>query len=121
MDWEPTRISKLTQRQNLELADKQTEWVDKSERDKCYREGRCLRCGRTECSAPLVPPLARRRSHVFGQKGPNPVKKTRPVMEALVDESDLDSHSSSSEQIESDDEESKDWLLVEVVAWSHRR
>jgi hypothetical protein len=24
MDWEPTRISKLTQRQNLELADKQT-------------------------------------------------------------------------------------------------
>jgi hypothetical protein len=105
MDWEPTKISKIIQRQNGELEGKRAKWVDQEELNRRRKEGRCYRCGRTGCNVaecPLLPP--RRPPQARRAR----VKRTRPVLSAAVDEDDTPAEDSSSDQTENSDEELKE-------------
>lgn len=92
MDWEPTKISRMIQKQNKGLQGKRAKWVDQEELDRRRKEGRCFRCGRTNCSAakcPLLPP--KRPTQTTEVKA----KKSKPVLNAVVDEDDVETDSSS--------------------------
>jgi hypothetical protein len=83
MDWEPTKISRMVQKQNEKLNGKRAKWVNQEELDRRRSEGRCFRCGRTGCSVgecPLLPP--RRPPQTMKVQG----RRTRPVLEAAIDE-----------------------------------
>jgi hypothetical protein len=83
MDWEPTKINRVIQKQNRELQGKRAKWVDQEELDRRRKEGRCFRCGRTGCSVaecPLLPP--RRPSQATKVQA----KRTKPVLDAVIDE-----------------------------------
>jgi hypothetical protein len=83
MDWEPTKISHMIQKQNEKLRGKRAKWVDQDELDRRRKEGRCFRCGRTGCSVsecPLLPP--KRPPQAMKVQG----KRTRLVFEAAIDE-----------------------------------
>ncbi|KAM4061963.1 retrotransposon gag protein [Hirsutella rhossiliensis] len=113
MEWEPTlqasakvnaartRSDKNTyghqsnRPEDQALLGKRAKWVDQTEMDARYREGRCLRCGRDNCriercplAAPIRPANATRRTRV------NAVAPTRPaVTNAEIAEDEASSHS----------------------------
>ncbi|KAM4059910.1 retrotransposon gag protein [Hirsutella rhossiliensis] len=113
MEWEPTlqasakvnaartRSDKNTyghqsnRPEDQALLGKRAKWVDQTEMDARYREGRCLRCGRDNCriercplAAPIRPANATRRTQV------NAVAPTRPaVTNAEIAEDEASSHS----------------------------
>lgn len=83
MDWEPTKISRVIRQANKELEGKRAKWVDRAEMDRRRKEGRCLRCGRTGCNVaecPLLPP--RRPSQATKVQA----RRTKPVLDAVIDE-----------------------------------
>jgi hypothetical protein len=83
MDWEPAKISKLIRKQDKELAGKRAKWVDKAEMDLRAKEGRCFRCGRSGCRVERCPLLPARNPR---SQPAVRAKKSRPVVEAAVEE-----------------------------------
>jgi hypothetical protein len=85
MDWEPTKISRVIQKQNKELRGKRAKWVDQEELDRRRKDGRCFRCGRTGCNVAECPLLPAKRP---SQTARVQAKRTKPVLDAVVDEDD---------------------------------
>jgi hypothetical protein len=59
MDWEPTKVNQVARQKDDQLKGKRAKWVEQDEMRKRREEGRCLRCGRSECriaKCPLLPP-----------------------------------------------------------------
>ncbi|KAK4170789.1 hypothetical protein QBC36DRAFT_341288 [Triangularia setosa] len=103
MEWEPTRINQAIQKANRELRGKRAKWVDQIEIDRRKSEGRCLRCGRTGCridKCPLLP--AKRPQPTIDTR----VGKSKPVLQAEVEEEDEESDQYALDQ--SEDESLKD-------------
>jgi hypothetical protein len=104
MDWEPTTVNRAEQRpsnnKDQGLRGKRAKWVQQDELDKRRVEGRCLRCGRSNCRIARCPLLPARPPTVApaqsARRGRRPfeetaVKRGQPVIEdALVEDSDSD-------------------------------
>jgi hypothetical protein len=97
MDWEATKISRAIQRANEELVGKRAKWVDQAEIDRRRKEGRCLRCGRTGCWLDKCPLQPAKRPQLPAR---STAKRTKPVMEAAVEEDDRESDVAPSDQSE---------------------
>lgn len=84
------------------LLGKRAKWVEQTEMDARYREGRCLRCGRDNCrvercplAAPVRPVTATRRTQV------NAAVPSRPAVTiAAIAEEDEDTASHSDEDLD---------------------
>jgi hypothetical protein len=103
MEWEPaptpsTQINTMRPRKNVNgfpskrpqdklLLGKRAKWVDQTEIDNRLKEGRCLRCRRTDCRVAMCPLAAPKRPG--SQARVNSVRSGRVVTETAVEE-DLD-------------------------------
>jgi hypothetical protein len=120
MEWEPTpqafsQVNAARTRSNKNingypskrpedqaLLGKRAKWVEQTEMDARYREGRCLRCGRDNCrvercplAAPVRPVTATRRTQV------NAAVPSRPAVTiAAIAEEDEDTASHSDEDLD---------------------
>ncbi len=103
MDWEPTRVSRMIQQDNPKLAGKRAKWIDDKEKERRRKEGRCFRCGRTGCVVAECPLLPARPPPGLARANYSQVKKSRPVVKALVEDTE-DEGSMSYDQSEADDE-----------------
>ncbi|KAK1914042.1 hypothetical protein P3342_007288 [Pyrenophora teres f. teres] len=103
MEWEPTttvRINAAQGRRNTNgypskrpedqpLLGKRAKWVEKSEIEKRWKEGRCLRCGRDDCKvercplAAAIPPSVKIQKNVVSASR---VKVTTAAVEDTEDE-----------------------------------
>jgi hypothetical protein len=90
MDWEPTRVNRMAQTDD-HLRGKRAKWVDQAEMTKRRREGRCLRCGRSECQIANCPLLPARRPRA-GNTNQTRVNK---VYQAALEDEDEDRGSES--------------------------
>jgi hypothetical protein len=100
MEWEPiptqnTQVNAMRPRKNANgfpskrpqdksLLGKRAKWVDQTEIDSRLKEGRCLRCGRTDCrlaTCPLAAPI-----RPGSQSKVNSVRSGHVVTEAAVEE-----------------------------------
>jgi hypothetical protein len=107
MDWEPTKISRMVQRENRKLAGKRAKWVDEKETERRRKEGRCFRCGRTGCQVAECPLLPARPPSGLTRANHSRAKKTKPVVKALVEDTE-DEGSTSYDQSGDSDEELKE-------------
>jgi hypothetical protein len=96
----------MIQQDNPKLVGKRAKWIDEKEKERRRREGRCFRCGRTGCvvaECPLLPA----RSPGSARANHSQVKKSKPVVKALVEDTE-DEESASYDQTETDEEELKE-------------
>ncbi|PWO19676.1 hypothetical protein PtrARCrB10_11820, partial [Pyrenophora tritici-repentis] len=110
MEWEPTttvRINAAQGRRNTNgypskrpedqsLLGKRAKWVEKSEIEKRWKEGRCLRCGRDDCKVERCPLAAAIPPSVKIQK--NVVSASRAKVTTAAVEDTEDEEISSSDQ-----------------------
>jgi hypothetical protein len=93
MDWEPTHAKKAKVSKDQHLKGKKAKWVDQAEMDKRREEGRCFRCGRSECRLERCPLKAARRPTTGA-------KKAKPVTEAAIEEDDSSDRTTSDSENE---------------------
>lgn len=99
MDWEPTKISRATLKQNKELKGKRAVWVDQEEMERRAKESRCFRCGRRECRVDRCPlkPARRQDAARTGAKKARPgtqkakARKAKAVTIEVASESEAES------------------------------
>lgn len=88
MDWESTKANRAVLQDDEKLRGKRAKWVDRVEMGKRRKEGRCLRCGRSECRinrCPLLP-----------AQPPTPITRAQKVDQALIEEDPVDDKSDQS-------------------------
>jgi len=107
MDWEPTKVSRMVQRDNPKLAGKRAKWIDEREKERRRKEGRCFRCGRTGCTVAECPLLPAKPPPVLTGVNHTRVKRSKPVIKALVEDTE-DEGNTPSDQTETDEEELKE-------------
>jgi hypothetical protein len=94
----------MIQQDNQKLAGKRAKWVDEKEKERRRKEGRCFRCGRTGCIVAECPLLPARPPPGLARTNRSQVKRSKPIVKALVEDTEDDLYN----QSEADDEELKE-------------
>jgi hypothetical protein len=97
----------MIQQDNPKLAGKRAKWIDGKEKERRRKEGRYFRCRRTGCIVAECPLLPARLPPGRARADYSQVKKTRPVIRALVEDTE-DKGGTSYDQMETDDKELKE-------------